>query len=173
MSHVKNLLYVSQSWEEKNLDSAAVRMFLGQLMAAARGAGKPQLGRPRRSDSWRKVLAFNKFAISFSKPLGLLLPPLQGCQMCVWHLIWPDNRGFSFFLTTSSSFGPLTFYAFPKWEPQVKKKDLNYTESWTTNNLHCPETTAKPCRENPQCADPSRVSSKVYFDTVHMQINES
>lgn len=93
--------------------------------------------------------------------------------MCVWYLTWLDERGFSFFFNNLLlSFGHLTFYAFPKRVPQLKKKDLNYTERGTMNNLHCPETATKPCcREHPQRADVSWVTFKVYFDTVHMQIN--
>jgi len=66
-------------------------------MAAVHGAGKPQLGRSRSSDSRRKVLAFKKFAVSFSKPLGLLLPSFHGSQMRAWYLICLDDCGFSFF----------------------------------------------------------------------------
>lgn len=58
MSHIKNLVYFSQSWEEENLDSASVHMFFGRLMVVVHGVGKTRLGQPHSSDSQRKVLAF-------------------------------------------------------------------------------------------------------------------
>lgn len=35
------------------------------------------------------------------------------------------------FLTTTALFEHLRFYASPKWEPQLKKREPNHTESWT------------------------------------------
>lgn len=93
MNHVKNLLYVSKLRRGKSGLCLSLRVF-GVVSGCSSWGRRASAGQNPQSDSLKKVLAFTKFAISFSKPLSLLLHSLQGCQMRVRYWIWLADHGF-------------------------------------------------------------------------------
>lgn len=138
-------------------------------MVAAHRVEKPELGRTHSPDSRRKVLAFKKFAfftfqtITHTFTFPLRLPdPCRVLDLAGWPwaffcnnhlLIWtpqPSSR----FLSENLSWRERTWIA-------------QKAEQWVTCTVQSESSWV-----NPQCADTSWVSSGVYFDIVHMQINE-
>lgn len=95
MNHVKNLLYVSKLRTRKSGLCLSLHIFGAVNGCSSRGR-QASAGQTPQPDSLKKVLAFKKFAISFSKPLGPLLHSIQGCQMRVWYWIWLADHGFLF-----------------------------------------------------------------------------
>lgn len=146
MNHVKNLLYVSKLRTRKSGLCLSLHIF-GVVNGCSSQGRQASAGQTPQPDSLKKVLAFKKFAISFSKPLGPLLSfhsRLPDACLVLDLAGWPWV--FISFLTTTALFGHLTFYTSPKWEPQLKKRDPNHTEGRTMDNLCCPKMESTVCR---------------------------
>lgn len=145
MNHVKNLLYVSKLRTRKSGLCLSLHIF-GVVNGCSSRGRQASAGQTPQPDSLKKVLAFKKFAISFSKPLGPLLSfhsRLPDACLVLDLAGWPWV--FISFLTTAL-FGHLTFYTSPKWETQLKKRDPNHTEGRTMDNLCCPKMASTVCR---------------------------
>lgn len=155
MSRAKKLLHLSKLTRGKSGLCLSPHIFVSVMVAAHR-VGKPEPGRPRSSDSRRKVLAFKKIAFfifqtirhTFTFPLRLP-DPCRVLDLGRW--LWAFFCNNHLLIWTPQ---PSTHF----WSENLSWRKRTWiaqkAEQWVTCTVQSESSWV-----NPQCADPSQVRS--------------
>lgn len=138
------IYYMSQSWEEENLDSAFSHFWSGQWLQFMRKEGLSWASPTGWFTEGSCLQEICNLIFQTIRPTSTFPSRLPDVCLVLDLAGWPWV--FISFLTTTALFGHLSFYTSLKWEPQLNKRDPNHTESWTMDNFCCPEMESTVCR---------------------------
>lgn len=123
MNHVK-IYYMSQSWEEENLDSASVYTFLGCSVAAVRGQAGLSWANPTVwfTEEGSCLQEICNLIFQTIRPTSTFPSRLPDVCLVLDLAGWPWV--FISFLTTTALFGHFMFYTSPKMGTSAEEKGL-------------------------------------------------